>query len=816
MKRLTVLLFTILMIHVAWAETVSVDAAANKHTIDPRIYGVNNGSQAQLNDINAPINRSGGTPTSRYNWQQDAVNTGNDYFFESVPANGASGDSFVQASKAGNAEPMLTVPLLDWVAKLGAGGSTLGSFSVKKYGPQDGADGDFGTGVKPDHTTFITGNNPNDANVASSVSFQDGWVKHLIQQFGSSSANGLRYYLLDQEPGIWHNSHRDVHPVGATMQEVRDKMMAYSAMIKANDPHAIVCGPDEWNFEGYLASGYDEQYGAQHNNFDLHPDRDAHGGMDYLPYILDQFHQNELAGNARLLDVLAVHYYPQDRYNSDQGIFSANVSAAVQTSRNVSTRSLWDPNYLDDSYLGDNGYKINLIPRVKGWINQYYPNTKLAINEYSWGAEGDINGATAQADVLGIFGREGVDMACRWEAPAPGSPVANAFKMYRNYDGNKSTFGDMSVSAAVANPDTLTAFAAVRNSDGALTVVVINKVAGATTLQLALTNFSALPTAQVWQLTSANSIAHLADVAVAGGAVSANLPGQSITLFVIPSTTGATPDQAPVIQSAAQATPNPAQVGQAVSFSISATDADGDALTYQWSFGDGTQASGSSVTHTFGISGTFNVQAVVSDGRGGSVSSMVSMVVTMVSGTPVTPSLVDTDGDGISDVLEIAAGTDPNDPALTPQVSVLNVYNFNAKVIPSGQNQDKLQLTGALSNLPQGFTASGKTLTLFVGNIQLAFPLNTRNQSSTPNGSLALTLKTRLNRDTGLKEFIGGDAPFRFKMKALGLAAMLGFTGNTDQTAQPVRISVVLPNTVFSSDINTTYYPGRKSGKLVN
>ena len=48
-------------------------------------------------------------------------------------------------------------------------------------------------------------------------------------------------------------------------------------------------------------------------------------------------------------------------------------------------------------------------------------------------------------------------------------------QMYRNYDGAKSAFGDTSVSASVPNPDNVSAFAAVRSSDGALTVMAINK-----------------------------------------------------------------------------------------------------------------------------------------------------------------------------------------------------------------------------------------------------------------------------------------------------------------------------------------------------
>ena len=41
-------------------------------------------------------------------------------------------------------------------------------------------------------------------------------------------------------------------------------------------------------------------------------------------------------------------------------------------------------------------------------IAAHYPGTKLSISEYNYGAGGDISGGIAQADVLGVFGREGL------------------------------------------------------------------------------------------------------------------------------------------------------------------------------------------------------------------------------------------------------------------------------------------------------------------------------------------------------------------------------------------------------------------------
>src|SRR6185437_8165641 len=116
--------------------------------------------------------------------------------------------------------------------------------------------------------------------------------------------------------------------------------------------------------------------------------------------------------------------------------------------RNQSTRQFWDTNYVDPSWINS---VIMLIPRMKNWVATYYPGTKIGVTEYSWGAEGNINGATAQADLLGIFGREGLDLATRWTSPTNGDAVFLAMKMYRNYDGNKSTFGNTSVFAGGPN-----------------------------------------------------------------------------------------------------------------------------------------------------------------------------------------------------------------------------------------------------------------------------------------------------------------------------------------------------------------------------
>src|SRR6185437_12520662 len=179
---------------------------------------------------------------------------------------------------------------------------------------------------------------------------------------------------------------------------------------------------------------------------------------------------------------------------------------------------------------------VYLIPRMKSWIQKnYYAGTPIAITEYNWGAENHINGASTQADIYGIFGREGLDMASRWTTPDSSTPTYKAMQMYRNYDGKDGTFGDTSVSTVAPNPDDLSAFAALRGSDGAMTVMVISKVlSGDTPVQLNLAHAAVSGTAKVYRLTAANKIEQLADLPWSRGVLNDTEPAQSITLYVLP------------------------------------------------------------------------------------------------------------------------------------------------------------------------------------------------------------------------------------------------------------------------------------------
>jgi hypothetical protein len=509
--------------------TILIDAASNRIPISPLIYGVAFASSNQLADLNAPLNRSGGNSETSYNWQINAHNHAADWYFESLPDSpatpGASADDFVANSRNGGAQAMITIPMIGWAPRLGTSGDgRLASYSIAKYGPQTASDSkwfpDAGNGISITNSTLITWNDPNDANTPVTSAFQQGYVRHLTNGWGLSTNGGVKFYLMDNEHSIWQSTHQDVHPVGPTMQEIRDKIFDYASMVKFNDPNALICAPEEWGWPGYLNSGYDIQNAGGH-------DRASNGGMDYMPWLLSQLHQRDTNTGLRLLDYFTLHCYPQEG-----NVGNAAIDSATELLRNQSTRQFWDTNYVDPSWINS---VIALIPRMKSWVATNYPGTKIGITEYNWGAEPYINGATAQADILGIFGREGLDLATRWTTPDPSTPTYKAIKMYRNYDGTKSAFGDTSISTSVPNLDNLSAFGAVRTTDGAMTLMVINKdLNNVSPIYARITNFNATGTAQRWQLTAANLITQMANIAFTNSLLKDSVPAQSVTLYILP------------------------------------------------------------------------------------------------------------------------------------------------------------------------------------------------------------------------------------------------------------------------------------------
>jgi uncharacterized protein (TIGR03437 family) len=549
-------------LHAQSAPTLAVDANASRHAISPYIYGINEYADTGLATVmRIPVRRFGGDATTSYNWKIDVSNAAADWYFENYAQyngapplpDGSSFDLFHEANLQTGALSLGTISLMDWTPK----DDVSCSFSVAKYGAQQEVNPyntDCGNGILASNSQQIL-NDPHDAYQPMAQTYPGNWIAYLMKRYGPGSAGGVALWSMDNEPEWWWGVHIDIYQSAATYDDMLARNLRLAQAVKAADPSALVTGPVPAGWSGYFYSRADFQSGwgtYPYQYWDNPTDQNAHGGVPWLAYYLQQMNQFEQQHNLRLLDVLDLHgYITPDSLTDTPG------DAATEALRMTSTRALWDPNYIvpntnpSDDEVDANGNPTppQLIPRMHQWVDQNYPGTKLAITEYMWHALGSITGAIAQADILGIFGREALDYGTLWGPPAPTTPGVFAFKIFLNYDGNGSQFGNTSVSATTSDPDTLSIFAAQR-VDSALTVLVLNKTTGDISDTISLANFTPAGTAQVWQYGQTNLagiVRQTSDINVSGNSLTATFPAYSMTLLVIPQAQSAMRVPQPVV-----------------------------------------------------------------------------------------------------------------------------------------------------------------------------------------------------------------------------------------------------------------------------
>lgn len=466
---------------------VRIDTART-HAISPYIYGINGVERAP--DAVTPrwpagvtLSRMGGNRLTAYNWENNASNAGNDYDFHNDNYLGG-GDTVGEAARgriararARGAGMIVTIPMLGYVAR-DANGTSVGSdaegFRVRVAKR-------FVVSVPSKGAHY--GSMPN---VDDNIVYQDEFVRWLARAFPDASTSRATpiFYALDNEPDIWASTHEELlpkvkgRPAQLSYTSLIERTIAYAAAIKAVDSGAVVMGPGTATWTGATTLGHAAE-----------PDS-VYGHADFLDVYLDRLHDAERVSHKRLLDVLDIHWYPAAGTGTSEIVNDiAEQSAAMTGARLQAPRSLWDSTYDERSWVTRvTGGPIALLPRLREKIAKHYPGTRIAISEYYYGRAGDISGGIAQADVLGIFGREGVFAATFWPlanpnaAPYGGSAdranafVIGAFDMFRNFDGRGAHFGARGYDVATSDTAFASAYASASDTSARETiVVVINK-----------------------------------------------------------------------------------------------------------------------------------------------------------------------------------------------------------------------------------------------------------------------------------------------------------------------------------------------------
>jgi Glycoside hydrolase family 44 len=463
----------------------TIDSTTNTHAISPYIYGTNE-SNLPAGTKGLTLTRVGGNRLSAYNWETNASNAGSDYQYSSdnyISSSATPGLPMKQAAQTASdagASIILTVPMAGWVSADEKGAcpkAPTAAQIAERFLPILPSKGSA-FAYPPDLT---------DGKV-----YADEFVAYMESQFPSAQTDAVRriFYMLDNEPDLWSSTHSEMHPSNVTYTEIVKSSVDFATGIKGAAPKALVFGPVNYGWSGMV-------------NLQGAPDA---SGRDFLEFYLDAMKAAEASAGKRLLDVLDVHWYPEAKGDTRitlGGLTAANVEARLQA-----PRSLWDKTYTETSWIAQSSTSgpIYLIPRLQAKIDQHYPGTKLSISEYNYGASTDISGGIAQADVLGVYGREGLFAAAMWPMSTANTFLYAGFAMYRNYDGNGATFGDTSIAATTSASDKTSVYASVSSQDPtSIVVVAINKLTIAQAADIALTHGTQLTAADVYTLTSASA-----------------------------------------------------------------------------------------------------------------------------------------------------------------------------------------------------------------------------------------------------------------------------------------------------------------------
>jgi Glycoside hydrolase family 44 len=373
-----------------------------------------------------------------------------------------------------------------------------------------------GSGVKGGKE--VTPGAPTRTSVEAPPSFVQRWVETIRKADQAHGTRSVHEYILDNEPNLWSTNHRDVHPEPLSYDELLRRTIDYGGAIRAADHDAVIAGPAEWGWSGYLYSAKDLAAGGTN----LRPDRRAHGDVPLLAWYLKKLREEQQRTGTRILDVLDVHFYPQGK-----DVYSPLGGKALDALRIRSTRGLWDATYVDESWIGE---PIKLIPRLKAWIAENYPGVGISIGEWNFGGEMRMSGGLATAETLGRFGQLEVTSAYFWVHPPPGSPAYWAFRAYRNFDGKGGRFQDFSLPTATG---TGTSLFASRDEHGTRYVfIALNTMADAVAHTTIETPGCGHPTKrEAYQFTGAVTGFGPPTTLPNDGAIALDLPPTSITVI---------------------------------------------------------------------------------------------------------------------------------------------------------------------------------------------------------------------------------------------------------------------------------------------
>ena len=344
----------------------AVNSGQNVRAISPHIYGSNSSAIT-----NRTFDRSGGNRMTGYNWETNASNAGadyyhhSDYFLTGGQANlppGSAVNGMIQGAAVNSRGALVTIPMAGYVSA-----DANGTVDETEIAPSP-----RWREIVPKKSTIYPG-----TPLSTNPDKNDGYVftDEFANWVESTKQSGQQvFYSLDNEPALWGESlpagwqsgiegvldpssggrtHPTIHPFAPTYNEMRDKTIAHASAIKDVNPDAIVFGGVGYGWNEFRSL----QDAPGWTTSPSHPGGDQGGELHYYEWLLNEMRIEETNQGRTLMDVLDLHWYPEARGNDNGGtsrriVFDSNPThPGVVAARVQAPRSLWDPTYIETSWI---------------------------------------------------------------------------------------------------------------------------------------------------------------------------------------------------------------------------------------------------------------------------------------------------------------------------------------------------------------------------------------------------------------------------------------------------------------------------------
>jgi hypothetical protein len=476
------LVFGLLVVSVnAQQVSVTIDADAGNKLISPYIYGKNNSTSSnpdkptseerwtQIKESGVTILReNSGNECTKYNWERKLVSKPD--WYNEVALQDWDYEAQTIQNRLPGIQAMFGFQLLGWVAKSKAHNWDAWSWYVANGNKWLNAHQNLAGGGTPDPSddgTALVDGDPNlyleEWPIEKSIAILDHWFAD-----GGLGLNPekLHYWSMDNEPDIWSSTHDDVMKTQLTADEFMNRFFEAAKLARSKFPDIKIVGPataNEWfwyNWPGNTTTIDGKKF-------------------CWLEYFIKRVADEEKATGIKLLDVLAIHFYPG----------STKTDELVQMHRI----------YFDDTYVfpeANGVFAVNggwdtslkkefIFKRCNQWLDKYMGTghgVKMGVTETGIKAPDANTAAVWYASTLGEFMRNDVELFTPWSWKVGMWEVLHLFARY-----NKP----MLVSAVSSQENLVSAYATKNAAKDSLVVTLVNRSSSVNKeVNIGITNFN--------------------------------------------------------------------------------------------------------------------------------------------------------------------------------------------------------------------------------------------------------------------------------------------------------------------------------------